>query len=138
MERYRLAPVRDARNRDERARKSDLAAAVTEARATEAEVAAARARVDAAVVAVESARTTISETSALALARRERFAARLRRDLELARDAHARAVASHAGRLAVLDAQRDRLGRARADKEVIERHFARWRAEQRKTAERRA
>jgi hypothetical protein len=137
MERYRLAPVRDARGRDERVKRGDLAAAVTHARAGEADVEAARARVDAAAAAVAAARAT-SGTTANALARREQFTARLRRDLELARAAHDRAVASHAGQLAALDDQRARLARARADREVIERHFERWRTDQRKIAERRA
>ncbi len=98
-------------------------------------VAAARAK-------LETARTAQQElvargtTSAL-LARAEQFIVRTRRDLEAALDAHARAEASHRGQLDAVDSARGRLGRARADKEVIERHFARWRTEKARLAERR-
>jgi hypothetical protein len=63
--------------------------------------------------------------------------ARLRRDLEAAEDAVERARAAHAGTLADLDLARGKLVRARADKQVIERHFAAWRAQQAKLADRR-
>lgn len=138
MERYRLEPVRDAREREERTRKGTLAVAVDDAKASEAAVAAAAARVAAAEHALARAGTSVPETSALALVRRDRFVTKLRRALELAREEHDRAVAAHAGSLASVDAARARLVRARADREVIERHFARWREARAKLAERRA
>jgi flagellar export protein FliJ len=134
---YRLGPIRDARDREERVRRGDLAAAVDGARATEQQVTAAAARVTAAKTAL-AAVAVPATASAAELARTARFAARLRRDLEAAIDAHARALASHRGRLGEADQARDRLARARADREVIERHFERWRDEQRKRADRRS
>jgi hypothetical protein len=136
-DRYRLAPVRDARDREERVQRGNLAATIDQARASEAQVATAAARVTAAETALTRARIVTAETTALAHARTERFAAKLRAALELARDEHARAVASHRGQLATVDAARDRLTRARADREVIERHFTRWREERQKLADRR-
>lgn len=136
-DRYRLAPVRDARDREERLQRGNLAATIDRARASEHQVAAAAARVATARAALTSARVGTAESTALALARTERFVAKLRAALELARDEHARAVASHLGQLATVDAARDRLTRARADREVIERHFARWREDRQKLADRR-
>jgi len=137
-DRYRLGPVRDARSREERVRRGDLAAAASVAVASQAQVDAAARRVDEARAKLEAARGAhIAFASAGALARSEQFIARMRRDLELALDAHGRAEASHRGQAAAVDAARGRLARARADKEVIERHFARWRTERAKLAERR-
>ncbi len=136
-DRYRLAPVRDARDREERLQRGNLAATVEQARASEHQVAAAAARVTAAETSLASARIVSAESTALALARTERFVAKLRSAVELARDEHARAVASHRGQLATVDAARDRLTRARADREVIERHFTRWREDRQKLADRR-
>src|SRR5688572_6508329 len=135
---YRLAPVLDARDREERIRRGDLAAAVGGVRATAEIVATAAARVAAARTALENARTTPPEATALELARAASYVARLRRDLEVALDAHARAEASHRGRIGEADQARDRLARARADRQVIERHFERWRETTRKLADRRA
>ena len=137
MERYRLAPVRDARTRDEKSRRGDLAAAVGDARATEEQVAAARRRVDSARTSYEAARQTRAEATATELVRAELYAHRKRRDLDAAIAEHQRAEASHAGRLDAVDAARGQLARARADKELVERHFARWRDGRRKLAERR-
>ena len=117
--------------------KGNLAGAIEQARASEAQVAAAASRVSAATTALQEARKLPAETSAIAIARSERFITKLRRTVELARDEHARALASHQGQLASVDAARDRLARARADREVIERHFARWRSDRAKLAERR-
>jgi hypothetical protein len=136
-DRYRLAPVRDARDREERVQRGNLAVTIEQARASEAQVAAAAARVTAATAALDKARAPVAEASAIAIARTEQFIAKLRRAVELARDEHARAVASHRGQLATVDAARDRLARARADKEVIERHFTRWREDRAKLADRR-
>jgi len=137
VDRYRLAPVRDARTRDEKSRRGDLAVAVGDARATEEQVAAALHRVEAARVAYEAARQIGTLATATALSRAEVYARRKRRDLEAAVAEHQRAEASHAGRLEAVDAARGQLARARADREIVERHFARWRETKRKLAERR-
>lgn len=143
VDRYRLAPLRDVRDLDERAKRSELAAAVGDARVTEADVAAAAKRVTGARATVDEARNAYmslvaSGASPALLALADRYLTRLRRDLAAARDAEARARAAHAGRLDVLAGARDRLASARADKELVERHFARWREQQRKLADRRA
>jgi len=139
---YRLKPVADARAREERVRRQDLAAAAGAARATQAHVDTAARRVDVARTKLETARAaqrTLVEagTTSATLARAEQFIARTRRDLEAALDAQTRAVASHLGQLDAVDGARGRLARARADKEVIARHFARWRTEKARLAERR-
>jgi flagellar biosynthesis chaperone FliJ len=141
-ERYRLEPVRDARSREERVRRGELAAASEDARRSQAKVDEAASRVDAARRALDEARATYQAalergTTSTTLASIEQFIDRRRRELELARDAHARALAAHQGQLASLDTARERLARARADREIIERHFARWQEERRKRAERR-
>lgn len=48
-----------------------------------------------------------------------------------------RARAAHDVQEGTVDAARATLSRARAEREVIERHFAKWRERQRKLAERR-
>lgn len=141
-DRYRLKPVADARSRDERVRRGDLAAATADARTSQAQVDATARTVAAARGKLEAARTAQHElvtrgTTSTLLARAEQFVIRTRRDLEAALDAHARALASHRGQLDAVDSARDRLARARADKEVIERHFARWRTEKARLVERR-
>ncbi len=135
---YRLGPVRDARDREERIRRGDLAAATSGVRATAETVAAATAHVAAARAALDAARAAPPHATALGLARAAAFTARLRRDLEAALDACARAEASHRGRVSEADQARDRLARARADRQVIERHFERWREQARKLADRRS
>ncbi len=139
---YRLAPLRDARDRDERARRGALADAVGDARAAEDGVAGAAGRVAGARAAIEAAARARSEllaggTSPAMIALAERYAARRRRELEAAIGEHLRARAAHEGRLAAVDEARGRLALARADRELIERHFARWRAHRRKLADRR-
>ena len=131
VDRYRLGPLREVRARDERVKRNDLAAAVGDARATADDVAAAQRRVEAAreVLATARARTTALGASHL-LALADRYIAHRRQVLDNALAEHARARAAHAGQLAKVDA-------ARADKEVIERHFARWREAQQKLADRR-
>ena len=138
MDRYRLSPLRDVRARDERVKRNDLAVAVDDARATEADVATADARIDAArgvLAQAIAARATLTSAHGLALA--DRHIARQRRLLDDAVAAHARVQARHAGRVAAIDAARGDLTAARADKQIIERHFARWRDQQRKRADRR-
>ncbi|HEY5945714.1 MAG TPA: hypothetical protein VIV40_09495 [Kofleriaceae bacterium] len=141
-DRYRLAPVRDARARNEQVRRGDLAAAVGDARETQARLDAARARTQAArdaVAAAVAARDTLIRGAitpdALVLA--DRFIARRRGELDRAIGEELRAEAVHGSQLGSLDEARQRLARARAEREVIERHFAAWRKTQAKLAERR-
>ena len=141
-DRYRLAPVRDLRVRDEKARKGDLAVAAGDARETQAKLDAGRTR-------TQSARTALADAlgsrdaqlaagaTGAQLARADHFVARRRRDLERAIADEARIEAAHAASQDKVDAARLVLARARADREVIERHFERWRADRRKLAERR-
>ncbi|MDX2094106.1 MAG: hypothetical protein SFX73_40120 [Kofleriaceae bacterium] len=139
---YRLAPVRDARARDERVRKGDLADAVVDARKAQARVDAAEAAVTAARDRLAAARRAQHErllagASADEVARGERYLARLRAAVATALDVQERAAAAHRGQLASVDLARARLANARAEKEVIERHFARWRTDQAALRERR-
>jgi hypothetical protein len=138
MDRYRLGPLREVRHLDERTKRNDLAAAVGDARATADDVATAAARVSAArevLAAARAPRAPAATAQLLTLA--DRFVARRRQSLDDAIAAHARARDAHAGKLAAIDGARGRLTAARADKEVIERHFARWREAQKRLAERR-
>ena len=137
-DRYRLAPLRDVRTLKEKAKKGELASAVGDARETQAKLDAARARTQAARTALDVARTTpATETTGAQLARADLFIARRRRDLERAIAEEARCEAAHAERQGMVDAARLVLARARADREVIERHFAKWREARQKLAERR-
>ena len=135
---YRLKPVRDARTRDERVKKGELAGAVGDAATTASALAAATERVErarAALSAATSARAT--QGSAAAIVRAEQFVLRRRKELDQAIDAQLRSGAAHRGQLAEVDTARGRLVHARGQREVIERHFAQWRTERRKLAERR-
>ena len=67
----------------------------------------------------------------------ERYVARRQRELDRARDEELRAGAAHVASGSAVDLARATLARARADRELIERHFARWREARRKLAERR-
>lgn len=141
-DRYRLAPVRDARARDERVRRGDLAAVVGDARTSAAQLERSHARVAAARAALEAARSAARAlvahgTTPARLVLAERYVARRRRELEAAHDAALRAHAAHRGQLDEVDAARGRLARARAERELIERHFTRWRSERARLAERR-
>lgn len=123
-------------------RRGDLAAATADAKASQAQVDGLARRVVAARTRLDAARTAQQDlvargTTSTLLARADQFIVRTRRDLEAALDVHARAQASHRGQLDAVDSARGRLARARADKEVIERHFARWRIERAKLSERR-
>jgi len=135
---YRLGPVRDARTRDERVKKGELAGAVGDAAKAERALAAAAERVTGARAALDAAiRARAAQGSAAAIARAEQFATRRRRELDQAIDAELRASAAHRGQLAEVDTARARLVHARGQREVIERHFAQWRTARRKLAERR-
>lgn len=140
--RYRLAPVRDSRARDEQLRRGDLAAAAGAARDAASRLDAARARTEAAraelaraIAARDALLATATTTAKLVTA--ERFAIRCRGELGRALAAELRAEAAHDNRLGSLDVAQRTLARARADREVIERHFASWRQAQQKLAERR-
>lgn len=142
VDRYRLAPLRDARERDARDKRGDLAAAVGEARETATRLEAAAHRVEDARVVSREARAAIgalleggARGATLALA--DRHAQRRRRDLEAALGEQLRARAAHGDRLAEVDEARGRLVIARAERELIERHFARWRTARARLAERR-
>ena len=137
-DRYRLAPLRDVRTLAEKSRKGELASAVGDARETQAKLDAARARTQEARTALDVARTTrATATTGAQLARVDQFIARRRRELEQAIGEETRCEVAHAQRQGVVDAARLVLARARADREVIERHFAKWRDERKKLAERR-
>ncbi len=137
-DRYRLDPLRDARTRDEKVRKGELAGAVGDARSTAAELARATDRVITARAALDAARAQpAGGGSAAAILRVEQFIVRRRRELERAIDAQLRADAAHRGQLDAVDTARGRLAHARGQREVIERHFAQWRTQRRKLAERR-
>jgi hypothetical protein len=135
--------MRHVRARNERVQRGDLAGAVGDAQTRGAAIEQAASRVDharAAIAAATSVRDrALGEGTAMAtLAHLDRYVRRLRRELEAAQREVSRAEALHRGQLALVDEARGRLGVARAERELIERHFAAWRAERRKLAERRA
>jgi hypothetical protein len=137
-DRYRLAPVRDARARDERTRRSELAGAVAGAKDAEAHAAAAHARTEAARLAVTAALAARDATvTAAQRTLADRFVARRRRELLDARTHELEAEAARSTHQGVVDGARLTLARTRADREVIERHFARWREHKKKLADRR-
>jgi hypothetical protein len=134
--------LRDTRKRDERIRRGDLAVAVGDARETAARLDTARARTKLARDAVASAVTARdallgAATTSARLVIVERFITLRRRELDRALGEELRAEAAHGSQLGTLDEARQRMVRARADREVIERHFARWRQDQAKLRERR-
>ena len=130
------------RVRTERARVGELASAVGDAQATQARLDAAKARTQAARDAVRAAvvaRDTLLSSGATStqLTQADRFIARRRKELADALAEEVRCEVIHLEREGHADAARLTLRRARAEREVIERHFARWRASQKKLAERR-
>ncbi len=135
-DRYRLAPVRETRERSERVARGELASAVDDTRDAAAQVAAIHARAaDVRGRLTAAAGAAGHNASELAIA--ERYRSRLRGELAAIAGELDRAEAVLADRTGFADTARGALARARADREVIERHFARWREAQRKTAERR-
>jgi hypothetical protein len=137
-DRYRLGPVRDARARAEHTRTSELAGAIEDARSADAQLATAHARTEAARLAVTAALAARDATrTAAQRALADRFVARRRHELFDARTRELEADAAHTTHQGVVDAARLTLARTRADREVIERHFARWREQRKKLAERR-
>jgi hypothetical protein len=134
--------MRDARRRDERVKRVELAAAAGEAEARAVALDAAAGRVARGRAAVaEAARGRDDLLAAGASAARvvavERYLRRLRGALDAARLDQLRAEARLRGQLDTVDAARGQLACARADRELIERHFARWRAARHQLAERR-
>jgi hypothetical protein len=137
-DRYRLAPVRDERTRTERVKRGDLAIAVGDARTTETALALAVSRVANARVVLATAVAARDATASVpARVHADRYVVRRRRDLEAAIAEELRASSAHDERLGGIDDARRVLARAHAEREVIERHFARWREDRRKAAERR-
>ncbi len=139
---YRLAPLRDARTREEQAKRGDLAGAVGDARLAADDVAAATQRIaqvrDAVTAATAARDRALAQGGAAGtMAHLDHHLRRLRRDLDAAQDALARAEARHRGQLDLVDLAQASLARARAARELIERHFAAWRAQRHKLAERR-
>ncbi|HEX2690458.1 MAG TPA: hypothetical protein VHN14_27775 [Kofleriaceae bacterium] len=111
----------------------------TELAASLAEVGRRVARARATLIAAigERNRLLAQGTTSTTLAHADNYLRRLRRDLTAVRGEHLRAEARHRGQLEAVDAARNHLTLARAEREVVERHFAAWRAERRKLAERR-
>lgn len=137
MSEYRLEPVRTLRAVGERTREGELADAVEDARARADQLAAAAARTTAAREKLARARAATYAT-AHERARGDQYLARLRRDLEDALAGELRARAAHAQTTGAVGVARARVIAARAEREVVERHFGRWREQQRKLAERKA
>jgi hypothetical protein len=136
--RYRLEPVRGVRDRAAQGARGELAGAVGAARITEADVTRAAERTALAQRRVEGARAARGGPStAAAIARADRYVARCLHALGQARIEEHSAREIHAGRLDVVDAQRAKLATARAEKQAIDNHFAAWREQQRKLADRR-
>lgn len=134
MEGYRLAPVRALRERDEHAKKSDLAGAVDDVREADAALAAASAKV---ATLREALCRTAPPTTIAQAQRAERYRERTRSQLERALLDELHAKQQRDGVAATADAARDRLAIARAGRRAVEEHFGRWREAQRKLAERR-
>jgi hypothetical protein len=140
VDRYRLGPLRDVRRLDERTKRNDLAAAVADARPSAEAVAAAERRVATAreaVLAARAARDRLVATTARNLAAADRFIERRRQELAASLAEQLRAREAHAGRVGAIDAARVQLTISRAAKEVVERHFARWREARAKLVDRR-
>ncbi len=138
--RYRLAAVRDARERAERGKRSELADAVGTAREAQARLDAARARTQLArevlAKAIAAREARVSEgASVFAVA--EQYIMRRRRELEAAVGEELRVEAALDEHQLGVGVARRTLARARADRAVIDRHFAQWRETRRKQAERR-
>src|SRR5450432_3258795 len=132
-DRYRLGPLRDVRERAEAAGRGNLASKIGDASITAAVVADAHTRSSTARAALAAAISAIPSTAtAHQRLLAERFIARRRHELAAARDEELRAELAHDRRQSEVDSARLQLARARADRQVIERHFERWRDEQKK------
>lgn len=140
--RYRLAAVRDARERDERGKQHGLAAAVGTAQEAQLRVDAARARTQAARDALAKASASrearlVAAATPAQLTSVEQYLTRRRRDLDAAVGEELRLEAALDEHQSGVDVARRTLARARAERAVIDRHFAQWRETRRKQAERR-
>lgn len=140
--RYRLAAVRDARAVDERGQRQHLAVAIGDARDAQLRLDAARSRTRAAREALTSAiatRDAVLATSATParVAGAEQFVTRRRHELAAATGEELRLEVALDDKQSDVDVARRTLARARAERELIDRHFARWREARRKQAERR-
>ena len=131
---YRLRPVQDQRARDERGARGELAQAVGDVSAAQARLVAASARVG---ELREALCHSVPTTTIAELVRVERYRTRLRGLLELALLDELHARQARDGRAVSVELARDRLALARAARRAVETHFARWRDDQRKLAERR-
>lgn len=129
-DRYRLAPLREVRERSEVTRRGNLVRAIGDAQVTEDAVTVAAARVERAGLVLHAAE--VSGATATELVAAERYRSRLRAELAATRDEALRAQLAHAARGGEVELARAQLARARADREVIERHFTAWRDAQRK------
>ena len=137
--------MRQVRARNERVQQADLVGAVGDARVLGGAVEHAARRVERARAAIGEATATRDRalaggaaTATIAgLARLDGYLGRLRHELDGALGELVRAQARHRGQLAAVDVARGRLAVARAEREVIERHFAAWRAAREKLADRR-
>jgi hypothetical protein len=141
-ERYPLAAVRTVRAHEEHGKRGDLAAAVSDAAASRTKLDAARARTRAArdaVAAAQTVRTSLvaAGASASAIASAEQFVLRRRRELEAVLGDELRCEGAAGIVQGTLDVARQRLARARAERELVDRHFERWRTARKQLAERR-
>lgn len=135
-DRYRLGPLREVRERAEVDRRGNLASAIDDAGVTAAHLAERRARTAAAretLTAALASKQSLKSATELALA--DRYIARRRKELAAALDEELRSQLAHDQREGEVELARGQLVRARAEREVIERHFARWREDRRKRAE---
>ena len=136
--RYRLTPVRDMRALVEREKRGELAGAVGDARVAEERLMVGKQKTTEALRLLRAAEARWqTEPSAARRVLAERYVVRLRRVVEAARADELRAEAALANELGEVELARRTLARARADRELVERHFARWREAQRKLADRR-
>jgi hypothetical protein len=133
---YRLEPLRGVRERAEVVRRGNLASKIDDARVTAAVVVENHARSEAARAALTAALATREAMkTAWELGLAESYVHRRRKELAAALDEELRAQLAHDQRETDVDVARGQLVRARAERLVIENHFARWREDKRKRAE---
>lgn len=135
---YPLAALSTVRDQRAHATALDLGAALADEARAQAAVDAASARRAAGARAAQAA--TLVEDQPLpawAIARRAAYAVRLRRDLERATAALASAQDDLSRAQAVVTAARGHATLARGEREVVDRHQARWTEAQRRARDRR-
>jgi hypothetical protein len=141
-DRYRLASLRDVRAVAERGKQHALASALDDTRAAAAKLDAARSRTSgarsalAAAVAARDALLT-DRAPAFAVQRADAFITRRRREVAALTADEVRLETALGDHTSAADRARASLVRARGERELIDRHFARWRDARRKLAERR-